>query len=179
MIAEKTLIEDCFIIKPMIFEDKRGFFMESFNAFKFKDKTGVDTVFVQDNQSYSTYGVLRGLHAQSGDYPQSKLVSVLEGKVLDVVVDARKDSPSYGKTFQIELSFENKLQLFIPKGCLHGFVVLSEAAHFFYKCDQFYDKESEIGVLYNDPSLNIDWIIKEAELIISGKDLELPLFNTL
>lgn len=179
MTAEKTIIEDCFIIKPMVFEDKRGFFMESFNAEKFKMNTGIETLFVQDNQSYSTYGVIRGLHAQSGEHAQAKLVSALKGTVLDVVVDARKESPTYGNTFQIELSFENKKQLFIPKGCLHGFVVLSEIAHFYYKCDQFYNKESEIGVIYNDPALNIDWHVPEEKRIVSEKDLSLPLFETL
>lgn len=179
MTTEKTIIEDCYIIRPMVFEDKRGFFMESFNAEKFKKNTGIDTLFVQDNQSYSTYGVIRGLHAQSGKHAQAKLVSALKGRVLDVVVDARKESPSYGNTFQIELSFENKKQLFIPKGCLHGFVVLSELAHFYYKCDQFYNKESEIGVIYNDPALNIDWQVPEEKRIVSEKDLELPLFETL
>lgn len=179
MTAEKTIIEDCYIIRPMVFEDKRGFFMESFNAEKFKMNTGIETLFVQDNQSYSTYGVIRGLHAQSGEHAQAKLVSVLEGKVLDVVVDARKESPTYGNTFQIELSFENKKQLFIPKGCLHGFVVLSEVAHFYYKCDQFYNKASEMGVIYNDPALNIDWHVPEEKRIVSEKDLELPLFETL
>lgn len=179
MTAEKTIIEDCFIIKPMVFEDKRGFFMESFNADKFKHNTGIETTFVQDNQSYSSYGVIRGLHAQSGEHAQAKLVSVLKGKVLDVVVDARKESPTYGNTFQIELSFENKKQLFVPKGCLHGFVVLSEVAHFYYKCDQFYNKASEIGVVYNDSALNVDWQVPEEKLIVSEKDLELPFFNSL
>lgn len=179
MIAEKTLIEGCFVIKPMVFEDNRGFFMESFNSVKFQEKTGIETTFVQDNQSCSSYGVIRGLHAQSGEHAQAKLVSVLNGKVLDVVVDARKESPTYGKTFQIILSSVNKSQLFVPKGCLHGFVALSETAHFFYKCDQFYNKASEIGVLYNDPALNIDWKVAEESQIVSEKDLELPLFKTI
>jgi dTDP-4-dehydrorhamnose 3,5-epimerase len=179
MTVTKTFIEDCFIIKPAVFEDERGYFMESFNSRLFKEKTGIETTFVQDNQSHSFYGVIRGLHAQAGANAQAKLVSALQGEVLDVVVDARKGSPTYGEKFEILLSAANKLQLFVPKGCLHGFAVLSETATFFYKCDQFYNKESEFGVSYKDAALNIDWKIPHDKQIISEKDQQLPLFQSL
>lgn len=179
MTVEKTFLKDCFIIKPTVFEDERGFFMESFNSLNFEQKTGIKTTFVQDNHSYSSYGVIRGLHAQRGDYAQAKLVSVLQGKVLDVVVDARKGSATYGQKLEIVLSSENKLQLFVPKGCLHGFAVLSKKADFFYKCDQYYNKASEVGVKYDDAALNIDWQIPQEKRIISAKDMELPLFSSI
>ncbi len=179
MTVEKTILKDCFLIKPNVFEDDRGYFMESFNSNLFKEKTGITTTFVQDNQSYSSYGVIRGLHAQAGDFAQAKLVRVLQGEVLDVVVDARKGSPTYGKKFEIILNAKNKLQLFVPKGCLHGFAVLSETATFFYKCDQFYNKESEFGILYNDTDLNIDWQIAPEKQLVSEKDKGLPLFSSL
>jgi len=168
---------DCFLLKPFVIEDERGYFFESFNDQKFREATGISTNFVQDNQSYSSYGVIRGLHAQANEFAQAKLVRVLQGEVLDVIVDARKESPSFGKSYSVQLSAENKFQLFIPRGFYHGFAVLSETAEFFYKCDNFYNKASERGVFYADPSLNIDWIIKEADRIVAKKDLDLPHFN--
>jgi dTDP-4-dehydrorhamnose 3,5-epimerase len=172
-----TLLEGCFIIKPKVIYDERGYFMESFNEVQFIKETGVNTHFVQDNQSYSTKGVLRGLHYQTGEYSQAKLVRVLQGEVLDVAVDIRPDSKTYGKHHAIILSEENKLQFFIPRGFAHGFLVLSETATFFYKCDNVYNKDSEAGILYNDEQLNIDWNMPKEELIISEKDKNQPLFN--
>ena len=149
----------------------------NFNEKDFSKITGLDVSFVQDNQSYSTYGVIRGLHAQQGNYQQAKLVRVIQGEVLDVIVDGRIESPTYGKHFTIKLSAENKLQLFVPRGFFHGFSVLSEEAVFFYKCDNYYDKESEVGVYYQDPSLGIDWNIPKEKQIITEKDLKLPIFR--
>lgn len=179
MTVEETFLKDCFIIRPSVFEDDRGYFMESFNSIQFEEKTGIKTTFVQDNESYSSYGVIRGLHAQDGIYAQAKLVRVLQGEVLDVVVDARKDSATYGEKFEIILNAKNKLQLFVPKGFLHGFAVLSETATFFYKCDEFYKKDSEFGVIYNDADLNIDWQIPLEKQIVSEKDKKLPMFRSL
>lgn len=167
----------CFVLKPQIIEDDRGYFFESFNAKTFSDLTGSNVNFVQDNQSFSTYGVIRGLHAQAGAHAQAKLVRVLRGKVLDVVVDARPESATYGKYFGIELSAENKMQLFIPRGFFHGFSVLSKEAVFFYKCDNYYNKSSEQGVYYADPFLSIDWKIPEPSQLLTDKDLSLPLFS--
>jgi dTDP-4-dehydrorhamnose 3,5-epimerase len=171
---EKTKIKECFILKPRIFEDDRGYFFESFNQRTFHEKTGLEVDFVQDNESYSQYGVIRGLHAQSGDFAQAKLVRVIEGEVLDVVVDYRPDSDTYLQHFSIVLTAQNKHQLFVPKGCLHGFAVLSERAPFFYKCDDFYNKESEIAVRYDDPQFQIDWKVPLEDQIVSEKDLQLP-----
>ena len=179
MEIEQTGLKDCVIIKPRIFEDARGYFFESFNRDTFSQKTGLSADFVQDNQSFSSYGVIRGLHAQSGDFSQAKLVRVLKGEVLDVAVDMRKGSETYGKHFSIKLSAENNLQLYIPRGFLHGFSVLSETAEFFYKCDNFYNKASEIGVIYNDRDLNVDWLIPAGEEAISDKDLVLKSFSSL
>ena len=165
----KTDIEGLIIVEPKVFEDERGYFFESYNEKEFVEN-GIDCKFVQDNQSKSSYGVVRGMHSQQGEYAQAKLVRVLEGKVLDVVVDIRKNSPTFGKTFSVELTAENKKQLFIPRGFLHGFAVLSEEAIFTYKCDNFYCKESEFGVRYNDPDLNIDWKIQKDKIIASEKD---------
>jgi dTDP-4-dehydrorhamnose 3,5-epimerase len=173
----KAKLEGCFIIKPNVFEDSRGYFMETFNKDLFADKTGINTDFVQDNQSFSSYGVIRGLHAQTGKFAQAKLVRVLEGEVLDVVVDIRPCSKTYLEHIAVHLSAENKTQFYVPRGFLHGFAVLSESATFFYKCDNYYDKASEIGVLYDDPQLNIDWKIPEEERIISEKDMNLPLIK--
>lgn len=167
----------CFLLKPFVIEDERGYFFESFNDQKFRAVTGISTNFVQDNQSYSSYGVIRGLHAQANEFAQAKLVRVLQGEVLDVIVDARKESSSFGKSYSVRLSAENKLQLFIPKGFYHGFAVLSETAEFFYKCDNFYNKASERGVFYADPNLNIDWIISEENRVVAKKDLDLSHFN--
>ncbi len=172
-----TDLSDCFIIEPTVFEDQRGFFYESFNERKFNDLVGREIHFVQDNQSFSEYGVIRGLHAQTGDFAQAKLVRVLEGEVLDVVVDARPDSATFGKHIAVKLSAENRLQLFIPRGFLHGFSVLSPTAVFFYKCDNYYHKDSEIGVFYNDSQLNIDWLVPDEKKIVSEKDLILPKFR--
>lgn len=173
----KTKLEGCFIIKPTVFEDDRGYFMETFNKEEFAVKTGIHTDFVQDNQSFSTYGVIRGLHAQTGAHAQAKLVRVLEGEILDVAVDIRAESSTYLQHIAVHLSAENKTQFFLPRGFLHGFAVLSKTATFFYKCDNYYHKASEIGALYNDPQFNIDWKIPKADRILSEKDLNLPLFK--
>ena len=174
MEIQKTELEGCVIIKPNVFEDDRGYFFESFNSKAFNELTGTETTFVQDNQSFSSYGVIRALHAQEGDHAQAKLVRVLQGEVLDVAVDVREGSPTYGKHVAVKLSAENGLQLFIPRGFLHGFAVLSETAEFFYKCDNYYNKESECGILYNDSDLGIDWLIPEELRILAEKDLDLP-----
>jgi len=170
MKIERTPLQDCCIIHDTVFEDSRGYFFESFNARKFESLTGINAQFVQDNQSASTRGVLRGLHMQTGEYAQAKLVRVLEGRVLDVAVDLRKYSSTFGKAFTVELSAENHKQLYIPRGFAHGFVVLSGKAVFFYKCDNFYNKESELGIMYDDPDLKIDWQLLGNELVLSEKD---------
>jgi dTDP-4-dehydrorhamnose 3,5-epimerase len=167
-----TTLPDCFLIEPTIFKDERGYFYESFNEEKFNRLTGKNVHFVQDNQSFSTYGVLRGLHFQRGEHAQAKLVRVLKGDVLDVAVDIRPESLTFGRHFSIMLSAENKLQLFIPRGFAHGFVVLSEEAEFFYKCDNYYNKESEGSILYSDADLSIDWYLNHVELVVSKKDRE-------
>ncbi|WP_417619354.1 dTDP-4-dehydrorhamnose 3,5-epimerase [Oceanihabitans sediminis] len=177
MKIEQTKLKDCIIIEPQIFNDNRGYFFESFNQNKFKQATGLDIDFIQDNESFSTKGVLRGLHFQKAPYAQSKLIRVIQGTILDVVVDLRKGSSTFGKYDSIELSNKNKKQLFIPKGFAHGFVVLSDMATVVYKCDAFYNKESEGGIIYNDPTLNIDWQLLNNELIISEKDKTLPTFE--
>jgi len=170
MTITQTAIEGCFIIENRIFGDDRGYFLESFNAQTFEKLTGIKSVFVQDNQSFSAYGVLRGLHFQTGEHAQAKLVRAIQGRVLDVAVDIRKDSPTFGKHVAIELSEDNKQQLYVPRGLAHGFAVLSETATFFYKCDNFYNKASESGIVYNDKDLNIDWKIAEQDAILSEKD---------
>jgi len=169
----KTKFPGLLIIEPRVFEDSRGFFFESYSERALKDNN-IDISFVQDNQSSSFYGVIRGLHYQLPPHAQTKLVRVLEGTVLDVVVDIRKGSPTYGEAFSIELSAENKKQLFVPAGFAHGFSVLSERAQLLYKCDAFYSKESEGGISYKDPALNIDWKIPADKAIISDKDKVLP-----
>jgi dTDP-4-dehydrorhamnose 3,5-epimerase len=179
MTATETKLKGCFIIEPQIFKDNRGYFFESFNQDSFNELIGEAIDFVQDNESFSSKGVLRGLHFQTGDYAQAKLVRVVKGKVLDVVVDMRKNSPTFSKHFSIELSEENKTQLFVPKGFAHGFIVLSETATFSYKCDNFYDKASEQGLRYDDPSLGIDWKLPSNELIVSDKDLVLPTLSNI
>lgn len=179
MTVRETKLKGCFIIEPKVFEDKRGYFFESFNQKAFNKTIGEEVNFVQDNESFSTKGVLRGLHFQKGESAQAKLVRVLKGKILDVAVDIRKDSPTFGKHFSIELTEDNKKQLFITKGFAHGFVVLSDTAIVFYKCDNFYNKETESGIIYDDKDLNIDWHLEQEELIISEKDLSLPLFKNL
>jgi len=179
MEIQETPLKDCLILKPRIFEDTRGYFFESFNQKTFEEKTGLSGKFVQDNQSLSSYGVIRGLHAQTGDFAQAKLVRVLKGEVLDVAVDVRPGSTTFGQHFAIKLSEANQLQLYIPRGFLHGFSVLSQTAEFFYKCDNYYHKESEIGVMYNDLTLNIDWEIPAHKESISEKDLVLTAFSAI
>ncbi len=174
MNVQSTPLEGCLIIEPRVFGDERGYFFESFNQQKFAELTGRDTVFVQDNQSFSSRGVLRGLHLQKGGSAQAKLVRVVQGEVLDVAVDLRKASKTFGQYFSIRLSDANNLQLYIPRGFGHGFVVLSEHALFQYKCDNYYDKAAEGGLHYADPQLNIDWIIPHEQLIVSEKDVILP-----
>ncbi len=169
----ETGIPDLLVFEPAVFKDSRGFFFESYNQKTFNG-AGVDYAFVQDNQSYSSYGVIRGLHYQIPPFAQAKLVRALAGTILDVAVDIRKGSPTFGKSFSIELSAENKKQLMIPAGFAHGFSVLSEVAEVMYKCDQFYSKVSEQGIIYNDPTLNIDWKIPMDKALVSDKDLELP-----
>jgi dTDP-4-dehydrorhamnose 3,5-epimerase len=174
MRIEQTPLQDCLVVHDKFFRDERGYFFESFNKKRFNELTGLNIDFVQDNQSRSGFGVLRGLHFQRGEYAQAKLVRVLEGKVLDVVVDIRKNSPSFGKTFCIELSDNSETQVFIPRGCAHGFIVLSEMATFFYKCDNYYNKDSEGGIAYNDSDLNIDWKVSSSSIILSEKDKAHP-----
>jgi len=169
-----TPLKDCVVLEPKVIGDERGYFLESFNQRTFADLTGSNTVFVQDNQSYSKKGVLRGLHSQKGDSAQAKLVRVVKGEVLDVAVDVREGSETYGQYFSIRLSEKNNLQLFVPRGFLHGFVVLSNDAIFQYKCDNYYDKSAESGIHYADPQLAIDWILPHDQLIVSDKDIILP-----
>jgi dTDP-4-dehydrorhamnose 3,5-epimerase len=169
----ETEMQGVKIFEPKIFEDSRGYFFESYNESSFRED-GVTHHFVQDNESSSIYGVIRGLHYQLAPYAQAKLIRVLEGTILDVVVDIRKGSATYGKALSVELSAENKKQLFIPAGFAHGFSVMSERALVLYKCDNFYNKESEAGIRYDDPQLNIDWKIPADKIIISDKDKALP-----
>ncbi|MCQ2562761.1 MAG: dTDP-4-dehydrorhamnose 3,5-epimerase [Alphaproteobacteria bacterium] len=164
-----TSINGVYIIEPRIFKDERGYFFESYNENEFI-KNGITNKFVQDNQSKSSYGVIRGLHCQLGEHSQAKLVRVLQGKVLDVAVDTRPNSPTFGKHVAVELSDENQRQLFIPRYFLHGFSVLSPTAIFAYKCDNAYCKESEFGIRYDDPEINIDWKIPANKIITSEKD---------
>ncbi|AYM99957.1 dTDP-4-dehydrorhamnose 3,5-epimerase [Chryseobacterium sp. 3008163] len=177
MKIKETPLKDCYIIEPTIFEDDRGYFFEKYNEQKFEELTGMNGHFVQDNISKSSYGVLRGLHLQKGEHAQAKLVSCLEGRVFDVAVDLRRDSPTFGKWFGVELTPENKLQLYVPRGFGHGFSVLSETAIFAYKCDNFYNKESEGSVIWNDKDLNIDWKLPEDVIQLSEKDSQLPTFS--
>lgn len=170
MKIENTPIEDLLVITPKVFEDERGYFFESYNEALFKEN-GIDIKFIQDNQSFSKYGVIRGLHLQVPPFAQTKLVRVLQGEILDVAVDIRKDSKTYGQHFSIVLSAENKKQLLIPQGFAHGFSVLSPTAMVSYKVDQLYDKNSERGIRFDDTSLNIDWKINSQESIVSAKDL--------
>ncbi len=176
MKIKETPLKDCYVIEPTIFEDERGYFFEKYNEKRFEELTGMNGHFVQDNISKSSYGVIRGIHLQKGEHAQAKLVSCLEGRVWDVAVDLRKDSPTFGKWFGIELTAENKTQLYVPRGFGHGFSVLSDTAVFAYKCDNFYNKESEAGVVYNDSHLGIDWIIPAKDAVLSEKDKVLPAF---
>ena len=179
MKIEEIHLKGCFVINPKIFQDERGYFFESFNKNVFEQETGINVNFVQDNQSMSAKYVLRGLHFQTGKYAQAKLVQVIRGKVLDVCVDIRKKSPTFGQHFSIILDDKNRKQLYIPRGFAHGFVVLENNTIFSYKCDNFYNNKNEAGIIFNDKTLNIDWGISENELIISEKDKLLPTFENL
>jgi dTDP-4-dehydrorhamnose 3,5-epimerase len=161
-----------------VFEDSRGYFFESFHQQNFEEAIGFPIHFVQDNQSKSDYGVLRGLHFQKNEFAQAKLVRVLSGAVLDVVVDIRKNSITFGQYFAVELSAENHRQLFVPRGFAHGFVVLSKSAEFFYKCDNYYAPKHESGIVFNDSDLQIDWQIAQEKLTVSDKDSKLPSWAT-
>ena len=172
----ETTIPGLMLYEPDVFEDSRGYFFESFNQKKFEE-AGITNKWVQDNQSSSGFGVIRGLHYQLNPFAQAKLVRVVKGSILDVVVDIRKDSPAYGQVFSKKLSAKNKRQLFIPSGLAHGFSVLSEKAEVMYKCDQFYNKENEAGIIYNDEKLQIDWRIPKGAEIVSEKDLAFPRFE--
>lgn len=172
-----TTIPGLIIVEPVLLEDSRGYFFESYNENHFRENN-IHVTFVQDNQSRSVYGVIRGLHYQRPPHAQSKLVRVLAGTIIDTVLDIRVGSPTYGETFSIELSAENKKQLFIPKGFAHGFSVISEMAEVMYKCDTYYNRESETGILFNDPLLKIDWKIPADKVLISEKDKALPFFNS-
>jgi dTDP-4-dehydrorhamnose 3,5-epimerase len=169
-------LKECFIIHEKVNGDARGYFIETYNSRDFKAATGLELEFVQDNQSRSSKGVLRGLHMQKGAAAQAKLVRVLEGAVLDIAVDLRKGSPSFGQHFAIELTADNNKQFYVPAGFAHGFVVLSEYATFFYKVDKFYEPGNEVGIMYNDKDLNIDWQLPTSELIFSEKDKTLGSF---
>jgi dTDP-4-dehydrorhamnose 3,5-epimerase len=171
----KTDFPGLLIFEPAVFGDERGYFFESYNGNTFS-KEGIDIKFVQDNQARSVFGVVRGLHFQHNPFAQTKLIRALEGTILDVVVDLRAGSPSHGKVFSIELSAQNKKQLLVPQGFAHGYSVISETAEVFYKCDNFYNKQAEGGLAYNDPSLNIDWKVPADKLIVSQKDLVYPVF---
>lgn len=179
MIVElkQTPLKDCFILKPKVFQDSRGLFFETYNQKAFEKITGLKLDFVQDNQSVSSKGVLRGLHFQNGEMAQAKLVRVVKGKVLDIVVDIRKGSETFGKSFSVILDDAEHLQLFVPRGFAHGFITLSEESIFSYKCDNYYDKASESGIIYNDATLALDWYLPKEDFIISEKDLELPTFE--
>lgn len=168
-----TPFEGLLIFEPRVFEDSRGYFFEAYNKSAFEAE-GLQYNFVQDNQSFSSYGVIRGLHYQQNPHAQCKLVRALQGRILDVAVDIRKKSPTYGQVFSVELTADNKKQLLIPAGFAHGFSVLSETAVVMYKCDALYNKESEGGIIYNDPELAIDWQLPDGAAIVSDKDLILP-----
>ena len=173
MKIEKTPIADLVVVEPTVFGDERGYFFEAYSQTKM-EAAGINIDFVQDNQSFSKKGTLRGLHYQNPPYAQTKLVRVLEGEIIDVAVDLRKDSATYGQSFSVKLTAENKKQLLVPQGFAHGFSVLSETAVVMYKCDQFYNKASEGGIRYDDPTLAIDWGMDLATAIVSEKDQELP-----
>jgi dTDP-4-dehydrorhamnose 3,5-epimerase len=177
MKIRETGIDGLIVIEPDVYGDSRGYFMESFSEKKFRELTGIEVTFVQDNESKSSYGVVRGLHFQRAPYAQSKLVRVVSGRVLDVAVDLRQGSETFGKHFSIELSGDNHLQMFIPKGFAHGFAVLSEEAVFQYKCDEYYAPESEGSIAWNDPDLAIDWHILQDDVRVSDKDGRSPGFK--
>lgn len=175
----KTDIEGVLVIEPQVFGDERGYFFESFNAERFLAQTGIEVTFVQDNESLSKRGVLRGLHFQREPYAQAKLVRVVRGRVLDVAVDIRPNSVTFGKYIAVELSGENKRQLFIPKGFAHGYVVLEDDTVFQYKCDEFYHPTSEEGITWNDPQIGVDWGIATKDIVLSEKDQKRPLLKEL
>lgn len=177
MKIRETGIDGLIVIEPDVYGDSRGYFMESFSDRKFRELTGIEVTFVQDNESKSSYGVVRGLHFQRAPYAQSKLVRVVSGRVLDVAVDLRQGSETFGKHFSIELSGDNHLQMFIPKGFAHGFAVLSKEAVFQYKCDEYYAPESEGSIAWNDPDLAIDWHISQDDVRVSDKDGRSPGFK--
>lgn len=177
MTIHQTPLEGCFVMVPKVFTDLRGTFLEVFHQKDFLKRTGLKIDFVQDNQSTSHYGVLRGLHLQMGEASQAKLVRVIKGEVLDVVVDLRPSSDTYGQHFSVRLSAENNKQLFIPRGFAHGFVSLAEESIFAYKCDNYYNPKAEAGIRYNDATLQIDWHLPNEKLIVSEKDLALPSFK--
>jgi len=179
MNVTETKLKGCFVIEPRVFNDDRGYFFESYNKEKFEELTGSKIGFVQDNESFSTKGVLRGLHFQKGEYAQAKLVRVTHGEVLDVAVDIRPESETFLQFVSVQLSAENKKQLFVPRGFAHGFIVLSDTVVFNYKCDNFYNKASEGGIIYNDMTLNIDWVLDSSEFLVSEKDLILPTIKDL
>lgn len=174
MNIKESPIKGCFIIEPSVFKDHRGYFYESFNQKLLDEVLGYSPQFLQDNQSQSSFGVLRGLHLQTGKWAQAKLIRAVEGQILDVVVDVRLNSPQFGEHFSIELSEANKKQIFVPRGFAHGFAVLSDRATIHYKADNYYNKDSESGLLYNDPELNIDWQVPVDSITTSEKDLVLP-----
>jgi len=169
-----TEISGLLIFEPAVFEDERGYFFESYNEELFR-RQGVDIRFIQDNQSFSRHGVIRGLHYQLDPHAQAKLVRVIRGAILDVAVDIRRNSPTFGKHVSVELSADNKLQFLLPPGFAHGFSVLSETAEVAYKCDSFYSKESEAGIRFDDPEINIHWRVPTDNAIVSSKDLDLPM----
>lgn len=173
----ETKLKGCFILEPKIFEDARGYFFESFNQKTFNELTNSNIVFVQDNESFSSKGVLRGLHYQIGESAQAKLVRVIKGSVLDVAVDIRKNSPTFGQHITVELSEDNKKQLFVPRGFAHGFLVLKDNTIFNYKCDNFYNKASERGIIFDDSTLNINWQFEKNQILVSEKDAILPSFK--
>lgn len=175
----KTFIDGLFVVEPTILEDQRGYFFESFNEASFNTATGIKVRFIQDNESKSKRGVLRGLHFQRAPYAQAKLVSVVRGRVLDVAVDIRKDSSTFGKYVMTELSGDNHRQMFIPKGFAHGYVVLEDDTIFQYKCDEYYHPEAEGSVAWNDPQIGIDWGVNECDIILSDKDKLSPLLSNL
>ncbi|MGN6533190.1 MAG: dTDP-4-dehydrorhamnose 3,5-epimerase [Ginsengibacter sp.] len=172
----KTSIPDLLIFEPKVFEDNRGYFLESYNQ-KLFSAEGIKIRFVQDNQASSSFGVVRGLHFQKNPHAQTKLIRVLSGSIIDVAVDIRKGSPTYGQAYSILLSAENKKQLLVPKGFAHGYSVISDTAEVFYKCDEFYHKETEGGITWNDPALNIDWQLPLDKIVVSEKDRQYSLFE--
>jgi len=175
----ETNLKGCYLLEPTVFKDKRGAFFESYNKEDFEQHIGKTVDFVQDNHSISNKGVLRGLHFQKGEYAQAKLVRAVKGEVLDVIVDIRKDSPTFGQHFRIRLSSKNQKMVFIPKGLAHGFLTLEDDTIFVYKCDNYYNKKAERGIIYNDTDLNVNWEYPQDQVILSEKDKLLPRFKDL